>query len=113
MRLLITIDAFEKRKETGSAYDQSRIRAVNWLHDNAGPPVAKLEQTYLEILEWTVYTYPSYSLDLATSDFYAVQLLTKKPKPWLILEYRQKTLYIWLGTFKLAEVLEAIVCNDG
>ena len=39
-------------------------------HNNARPHVAKSVKTYLETLKWEVLPHPSYSPDIAQSDYY-------------------------------------------
>jgi len=55
----------EKRPE----YEQRHDKVV-LLHDNARPHVAKVVKKYLETLKWDVLLHPSYSPDIALSDYW-------------------------------------------
>ncbi|KAG5318729.1 MOS1T transposase, partial [Pseudoatta argentina] len=55
----------EKRPLYAQKHDK-----VILLHDNARPHVAKPVKTYLETLKWEVLPHPSYSPDIAPSDFH-------------------------------------------
>jgi len=54
----------EKRSEHEQKHDK-----VILLHDNARPHVAKVVKKYLETLKWDILPHPSYSPDIAPSDY--------------------------------------------
>jgi len=54
----------EKRLEYEQKYDE-----VSLLHDNARPHITKVVKIYLEMLKWDVLPHPSYSPDIAPSDY--------------------------------------------
>ena len=55
----------EKRLEYEQKYDE-----VSLLHDNARPHITKVVKIYLEMLKWDVLPHPSYSPDIAPSDYW-------------------------------------------
>jgi len=55
----------EKRPE----YEQRHDKVI-LLYDNARPHVAKVVKKYLETLKWDVLPHPSYSPDIAPSDYW-------------------------------------------
>ena len=55
----------EKRPEYEQKHDE-----VIFLHDNARPHIIKVVKKYLEMLKWDVLSHPSYSPDIAPSDYW-------------------------------------------
>jgi hypothetical protein len=54
-------------------------KGVVLLHDNARPHTAASRNTLIRIFKWEIFDHPSYSTDLAPSDYY----LFTKLKVWL------------------------------
>ena len=47
------------------------------MHDNAWPHIAKLVKENLETFGWNIILYPSYSPDIAPTDFYLFRSMQK------------------------------------
>ena len=56
-------------REKRPQYEQRHEKMI-LQHDNARPHVAKPVKTYLETLKWEFLPHPSYSPDIAPSDYY-------------------------------------------
>jgi hypothetical protein len=52
------------------------------LHDNARPHTAARTNALIKLFNWGIFDYPSYSPDLATSDYH----LFPKMKVWLAIQ---------------------------
>ncbi|UYV63572.1 hypothetical protein LAZ67_2004768 [Cordylochernes scorpioides] len=63
--VLTKLKAAIKRKRPGLL-----SRKVLLVHDNARPHAARTTQTLLENFKWEIFTHPTYSPDLAPSDFH-------------------------------------------
>ncbi|UYV66314.1 hypothetical protein LAZ67_4001298 [Cordylochernes scorpioides] len=63
--VLTKLKAAIKRKRPGLL-----SRKVLLVHDNARPHAARTTQTLLENFKWKIFTHPTYSPDLAPSDFH-------------------------------------------
>ena len=55
---------------------QERHEKVIIQHDNGRPHVARSIKTYLETLKWEVLPHPSYSPDVALSDYHLLRSMT-------------------------------------
>jgi len=58
------------------AHYYSRHDKIILLHDNIRPHVAAPIKTYLETLKWEVLPHPSYSPDIAPSDYHLFRSMT-------------------------------------
>ena len=58
------------------AHYYSRHDKIILLHDNARSHVAAPVKTYLETLKWEILPHPSYSPDIASSDYYLFRSMT-------------------------------------
>jgi len=56
-------------------YEQRHDKVI-LQHDNAGPYVAQTVKTYLETLRWEVLPHPTYSPDIALSDYQLFRSMT-------------------------------------
>ena len=94
-------------------------------HDNARPHVAKSVKTYLEMRKWEVLTYPPYSLDIASSDYYLFRSMAhgladqqfrsyENIKNWLDSWIASKVEHFYRnGIRALPERWAKVVANDG
>ena len=72
-----TIDALKPSTARKTAQYEQRHERVILQHDNARPHVAKPLKTYLETLKWEVLLHPTYSPDIALSDYYLFQSMAR------------------------------------
>jgi len=100
-----TIDSFEPciARKRNTRHDK-----VILLHDNVRPHVAKVVKKYLETLKWDVLLHPSYSPNIAPSDYWlfrrlqqvADSLLSQKSKIGFKIGSPPKTSYFFEMEFE-------------